>query len=229
MDNIVIDLNKELHKIDIEDKNELLKWFMKAYYVNDILASPTFDFYSCVYELLKDKYLPITEDIKTIELKREIKEGSKNPTQSREATLLIGQIMIGVKGKIGITHDVIKELINYHSKYNPEFLNELYMKEIKNNIGKNVHITGRHGNVPFIEEGVIEKVNKNNFVTIDNYEGNIPFVGFKHYIIQIKDKEGKVIYNNPIVIDPNTLIDTEDITSAKHKIMGVKPSKTKSK
>ena len=128
MDNIVIDLNKELHKIDIEDKNELLKWFMKAYYVNDILASPTFDFYSGVYELLKDKYLPITEDIKTIELKREIKEGSKNPTQIREATLLIGQIMIGIKGKIGITHDVIKELINYHSKYNPEFLNELYMK-----------------------------------------------------------------------------------------------------
>lgn len=226
MTNITVDLNKEINNIDISNRNELLKWFMKAYYHNEELSS---SFWESVYLLLNPLYKPITEDIETIELKRNIKEGKVNPTQLREALILIGQIMIGVKGKIGVTQDVINDLIKYHSKYNKEFLTNLYMEELNNSIGEEVHITGKHEQENFIENGKVKEVDSCNFVTIDNYDGNIPFVGFKHFIIQIKDKDNKIIYSSPANIDVNELDSPSDINAAKYKILGVKDKSKKAR
>ena len=228
MENISIKFNKEFKNINPENKNELLKFFMKAYYYNDELLKPyagDINVYDDIEKELHNLYKPITEDPIALLKKDNIKKGLEESSQDKEALFLIEQIMVGLKGNIGVTKDVIDELIKYHTKYNHEFLTNLYMEELSNSVGNEVHIVGRHDNAPFIEEGKINKVDNCNFITIDNYEGDIPFVGFKHYIIQIKDKDGRVIYKNTDQLDVNRLIDPDDIQATKYRILGVKSNK----
>jgi small nuclear ribonucleoprotein (snRNP)-like protein len=226
---VEIDLYKELKSIDLDNKDELLKWFLKLYYSYNNMSNSK-EFNESIYELLKDKYKPIVEDQNLLRIRKGLNIGTIEHTKKIDAAVLIGQIMIGIKGGIGITRDVINELLRYHAKYNNEFLNEKYMEEMHERVGTRVVVLGRHEKKSFFEEGVLESVDDYNNLTLSNYEGKIPFIGQEHYIIEIKDKMAEtILFHNYGKISTADLTKPDDIKFMKYKIMGVKSKKSKVK
>ena len=218
----------EFLKIDIDDKDPLLQFFLTAYYKNDVLQMKLSDgktLCQSMYERLKTLYKPITEDPKALKFKEMAKKDSTRTNQDIDGFLLIEQIMVGLKGGIGITRDVINELIKYHYKYNKNFVSKLFMEELNNHVGQEIVVVGKHDNQMIIEEGIIDSVDNCNFIKIKNHDKDIPFIGFKHFIIEIKTPDGIVLYRNLEDLDINRLINNEDIDEAKHKVMGVKNKK----
>ena len=222
----------DFNEIEIEDKNELLKFFIKAYYNNDRLLLPYAEehgLYDDIYNRLSGLYKPVTEDKQALYFKNELKKNPEEGNQDMEAFLIIEQIMVGLKGHIGVTKDVANDLLKYHNKYNKEFLIEMFMNELIYNIGNEVKVVGKNNGKYIMENGVLKDVSRGNYIELYDSNAVIPFIGFKQYLIEVKDKYDKVLYRNYEELDLNKLIDTSDIDEAKYKVMGVKKANKKKK
>lgn len=223
---------RDFKDIDIENKNELLKFFTRAYYNNERLLIPYAEehgLYDDIFNKLSGLYKPVTEDKQALFLKSELKKNPDQADQEMEAFLIIEQIMVGLKGHIGVTKDVVNELLRYHYKYNKEFVIELFMDELTESIGNEVKVVGKNNGKYIMENGVLREVNPGNFIELYENKKVIPFIGFKQYLIEVKDKYDKVLYRNYEDLDLNKLIDTTDIDEAKYKVMGVKKQSKKKK
>ena len=216
-----LELKKLFKSIDINNKNELLKWFALAYYYNDSLVET--GVYDEVYKDLSTTYKPITEDINALQSLKDIKEGNKRKTITNMSYIIIEQIMIGLKGGIGLDRAVRDMLFNYHDHYNKEFVSELYMKMLKERIGDKVYLVGRYDMQPLLINGILKDVSANNSVNIDDETYN--FIGYQYYIKSIYDENKKVLFFNTSEYPMNELIDSSDIETAKKHLFAIKSTK----
>ena len=206
-----IELKKLFNEIDPRDRNELLKWFALAYYYNDSLVN--LGVYDEVYDKLCEYYLPLTEDKDALQTLKEIKQKNRRRTPKVISHIIVEQIMIGIKGKIGIDRAVRNILFNYHEKYNSEFVEELYMKMLKEYIGEEVFVSGYHTGQALLVKGTLNEVNDYNSIKVDDESYN--FIGYEYYIASINDKKGTVIYYNKNSYDLSKLSAPEDIETAR--------------
>lgn len=207
------EIETSVFSLDIEDRNELLKWFAQAYYHNDELLEH--GVYDEIYIRLSSKYKPLTEDAKVLELLKNIKQGKKEATVNNMSLIVLEQIMIGLKGELGldVKNGIDKMLFDYHSRFNKEFINELYMEHLESNVGKKVVIVGRYEKQPMLETGMLEEVEPYRSVKVNGQD--IKFIGFKHYIKSIRDEDNRVIFNNANNYDMRNLVEPEDINTEK--------------
>lgn len=184
------ELKRKLFNTDINDRNELLKCFIEIYYYNEELVQE--GFYQLLFNRLKDVYKPITEDDKTIQLLRKMKNGEVESNQDNLSLVIIEQLMIGIKGNIGIDKAVLPMLFDYHLKFNYEFINSLFDSKLKEQLGNDVFLSGKDKNQPIVENGVLKDFDEDS-VSIDDKEIE------ETKIIKIEDAKKRVLYYNNVV------------------------------
>ena len=205
------ELEAKVFSLKLEERNELLKWFAEAYYYNDELLKD--GVYDEIFIRLLSKYKPLTEDIIGLEFLKKIKKGERKPNQTDMSFIVLEQIMIGLKGELGldVEHGIYGMLFDYHAKYNKDFINELYMEHLKDNIGNKVYVVGRNDKQPILEAGELQAVDDYHSVKVNNQDIN--FIGYKHYIKTIKDDDNRVLYYNGNDYTMNMLVEPEDIAT----------------
>ena len=182
------ELKDKLMNIDIDNTNEILKLLVHAYYYNDELIQE--GFYKDLYERLKVKYKPLTEDKETLEIYKKIKDNKVELTVEKYAFIMLEQLMIFIKGNLGIDVAIIERLLNYHNTVNKKFSKELYADKIKENIGNKVVAVVNNNNHQSIESG---ELSYDGGVTIDNKK-----MGNNVYKIQAGKKIVYYIHNPQI-------------------------------
>ena len=161
------ELKNELMNIDINDCNGLLKLLVQAYYYNDILIES--GFYKELYKRLKDTYKPLTEDKEGLLLYRDLKDKKKNLTVDNYSLVMLEQLMIFIKGNLGIDVAIVEKLFEYHNRVNKDFIKDLYTSKIKENIGNKVVAIVDNNNHQAIESG---RLSYDGGVTIDDKKMN---------------------------------------------------------
>ena len=212
------ELEVKVYELSIEDRNEILKWLAEAYYYNEELKRDKI--YDELYIMLSSKYKPLTEDPEALQLVKEVGKGDKEPSMRAMSLIVLEQIMIGLKGGLGLDteHGIDKMLFDYHFKFNKDFINSIYMNQLHNKIGDKVYVVGKHERVPLLETGILEHVDDYKSVTVNGTEYG--FLGYKHYIRSISDDDKNVLYYNGNDYDISLLIEPGDIQGAKTRLFG---------
>ena len=73
--------------------------------------------YDDIFKNLSTLYKPVTEDKQALYIKNALKDNPEEATQDMEAFLIIEQIMVGLKGHIGVTKDVVNDLLKYTAQF----------------------------------------------------------------------------------------------------------------
>ena len=216
----IIELERRVYELSIDDRNEILKWLAEAYYYNNELKEH--GVFDELYIMLSSKYKPLTEDPKALELVKEVGKGDKEPSMNTMSLIVLEQIMIGLKGGLGLDteHGIDKMLFDYHFKYNRDFINQIYMNQLHNKIGDKVYVVGKHERVPLLETGTLDDVEDYKSVKVNGTDYN--FLGYKHYIRSISDENKNVLYYNGSDYDPALLIEPGEIQGAKTRLFGTR-------
>ena len=233
----VLELQAEYNEIDKTSINELLKWFMKAYFYNDeiikagMYRDEEHDDVNTIYtDLIKLGYKPITEDKEGLKLLKDIKEEKTKKDAKNVGYIRLEQILPFIKGNKGIDRSNINWLLEYHYKYNREFLYDLLMQSMANNIGNKVVVTGLHYNEPMIEIGEKVDIKDEDYIVLNQHgEDKIyKFIGSGYYItrIHLDDETNTTLYFNPNnyvisnLITPNHVaVETRKLFDSKGKSM----------
>ena len=182
------ELKDKLMNIDIDNTNEILKLLVHAYYYNDELIQE--GFYKDLYERLKVKYKPLTEDKEVLDLYRKVKNSKTELAVNAYALIMLEQLMIFIKGNVGIDVAIVERLLNYHNRVNKKFIKDLYTDKIKENIGNRVIAIVDNNHHQTLESG---KLSYDGGVTIDNKK-----MGNNVYKIQAGKKIVYYLHNNNI-------------------------------
>lgn len=200
----------ELEKIDFSDINNILFWIYSI--KENISMLDDYAISKYVFDIIKEKHFNnnynVEEDIKNANFLT-----SDNPNINN---VLLSLLMYSLDKNEGISNSLVFAINNYVETYMESKSKDLMMSNLNNNINKNVTISGIKDNDYYIESGVLESINNDDYIKLN--DNKYQFISDNEGIIKIVSNDtGYELYHNGHVRNFTNKLNYDIMQSQKEK------------